>query len=133
MADRSVLFRTSTGAFQDFAQTDVLLAAGVKHASGSITIDASAGIIFNTGGSTHVIIQASGRLDTTADSTHPAVRIGSMSGDPLVVADGDIWYDTGTGKFRARENGANVDIIGGGGDTSAQDVWRLSMLHQVAG
>lgn len=33
------------------------------------------------------------------------------------LADGDIWYDSTLGKFRARENGVTVDVRGGGSGT----------------
>lgn len=44
-----------------------------------------------------------------------------QSGDPGGVADGDLWYNSTLGKFRAREGGVTVDLIstgGGGGGTS---------------
>lgn len=267
MADRTVLFRTSDGAFQDLSSGDNLLAAGVKRA-GTVTIDATAGnvvlvasaditltasddvsllasdgIILNAGNITanatisnvsfaalmDIILNASGditimatddvlvssgdtltldagtkiifdsptgsaydaanerwgfgnvspsvqwdffsaspsatqghmrvrtstgtmfevdlqnglvtvgsslvpaQLRTWATTIMAALRVGSVAGDPSTLANGDVWYDTSTGKFRARENNLNVDVIGGGGETSAQDIWRLSMLHQVAG
>lgn len=118
MADRSVLFRVG-GAFQDLAQSDVLLSAGVKNAAGSITIDASANVLFNTGGSTRITIQSNGRLDTTASATTPAVRIGSFAGDPSALANGDLWYNSTLNKFRARENGATINISGGVTDHGA--------------
>lgn len=34
-------------------------------------------------------------------------------GDPGVVANGDMWYEQITSKFRAREGGVSVDMIGG--------------------
>jgi hypothetical protein len=37
--------------------------------------------------------------------------------DPASPSNGQVWYNSTTGKFRARQNGANVDVIGGGGGT----------------
>jgi hypothetical protein len=37
------------------------------------------------------------------------------AGDLAAASDGDIWYNVTSGKFRARQDGANLDLIGGGG------------------
>jgi hypothetical protein len=37
------------------------------------------------------------------------------STDPASPVNGQIWYNSTTGKFRARQNGTSVDVIGGGG------------------
>lgn len=34
--------------------------------------------------------------------------------DPVSPTDGDVWYNSVLGKFRGREAGASVDLIGGG-------------------
>ncbi len=38
-----------------------------------------------------------------------------IAGDPATVVDADTWYNTTTGKLRAREGGVSKDVIGGGG------------------
>ena len=35
--------------------------------------------------------------------------------DPTTPTNGQLWYNSTSGKFRARQNGANIDVIGGGG------------------
>lgn len=35
-----------------------------------------------------------------------------LVGDPVSPAPGDVWYDSVTGKFRGRQNGLSVDLIG---------------------
>lgn len=45
----------------------------------------------------------------------PGINFGSNAGDPSTPADGDVWYNSTSNKFRGRENGANADLIGGGG------------------
>ena len=155
MADRSVLFRLSNGAFQDVATGDNLVAAGVKRA-GTITINATTGNVELTaaagtikartalGTMFEVDLQngfvivgsalAPAQLRTNATATLAALRVGSITGDPSTLANGDIWYDSTSNKFRARENGSSVDMIGGGSSSvSPEDVWRLGLLHQVAG
>jgi hypothetical protein len=42
------------------------------------------------------------------------VSISSTAGDVASPANGDIWYNSTSGKFRAREAGSSVDMIGGG-------------------
>lgn len=37
-----------------------------------------------------------------------------MAGDPAAPTNGQVWYDSGTGKFRCREAGASVDLRGSG-------------------
>lgn len=53
------------------------------------------------------------------DGTNAGVNIGAQSGDPSSLANGDIWYNSSTDKFRCRQNGATSDCFGpgsGGGD-----------------
>ena len=50
-------------------------------------------------------ITALSYLTTTATVTQAAVRIGSVAGDPSLLNDGDLWYNSTLGKFRKRENG----------------------------
>lgn len=53
-----------------------------------------------------------------------ALQLYPNAGDPGTVADGDLWYNSSTGKFRRRQAGSSVDLIGGGGSgaTSAYGV-----------
>lgn len=44
-----------------------------------------------------------------------ALQLNPNPGDPGTVADGDLWYNSSTGKFRGRQAGTSVDLIGGGG------------------
>jgi Protein of unknown function (DUF2793) len=40
-----------------------------------------------------------------------------QAADPTTPSNGQLWYNSTTGKFRARQNGSNLDVIGGGGVT----------------
>ncbi len=53
-----------------------------------------------------------------------ALQLNPNAGDPGTVADGDLWYNSSTGKFRGRQAGTSVDLIGGSGSgaTSAYGV-----------
>lgn len=53
-----------------------------------------------------------------------ALQLNPNAGDPGTVADGDLWYNSSTGKFRGRQGGTSVDLIGGSGSgaTSAYGV-----------
>lgn len=42
--------------------------------------------------------------------TYNAIRIAATAGDPASPSDGDIWYNSITGKFRGRAAGASVDL-----------------------
>lgn len=56
------------------------------------------------------ILGASGKL--RADQ---AVNLNPAAADLASPVDGDIWYNSTTGKFRGRQAGATVDLIAGGG------------------
>lgn len=118
MADRTAAFFTSTGALQGISQTvpDNVLAGGLKRASGDVTIDAGGAnsVLLRTNSVTSVTITSGGKLTTSSTTTTPALLIGSFAGDPSSLTNGDIWYNSSTTKFRARENGATVDLISAG-------------------
>jgi len=46
------------------------------------------------------------------NATNAGLNIGSLAGDPVTPSNGDMWYDTGTAKFRCQEGGSTVDCIG---------------------
>jgi len=56
------------------------------------------------------------------DGTTPGINFGSNAGDPSTPADGDVWYNSSTNKFRGRQAAANVDLVGGGGAVTWTDV-----------
>lgn len=116
MADK-VAVTFESGALKGISQTvpDNVLAGGLKRASGDVTIDAGGAntVILRTNGVTSVTVTSDGKLTTSSTTTTPGLLIGSFTADPSVLANGDIWYNSTTGKFRAREAGASVDMIGG--------------------
>ncbi len=54
--------------------------------------------------------RTSGRVRAMA-----TLQLNPNAGDPGTAADGDLWYNSSTGKFRGRQAGASTDLIGGGG------------------
>jgi hypothetical protein len=46
------------------------------------------------------------------------INFGGLASDPSDGANGDIYYNTATNKFRGYQNGAWIDLIGGGGGGS---------------
>lgn len=49
------------------------------------------------------------------NATNAGINIGSVSGDPSTLSNGDQWYDSGSAKFRCRQGGSSVDCIASGG------------------
>jgi hypothetical protein len=43
------------------------------------------------------------------------LQLNPIAGDPGTMADGDLWYNSSSGKFRGRQAGTSVDLVGGGG------------------
>ena len=42
-----------------------------------------------------------------------ALQLNPNAGDPGAVADGDLWYNSSTAKFRGRQGGVSIDLSGG--------------------
>lgn len=61
--------------------------------------------------------RTSGRVSVMA-----ALQLNPLAGDPGTVADGDLWYNSGTGTFRGRQNGVSIDLTGGSTATAAYGV-----------
>lgn len=51
-----------------------------------------------------------------------ALQLNPNAGDPGTVADGDLWYNSSTGKFRGRQGGVSIDLSGGSGATAVYGV-----------
>ncbi len=113
--------------------------AGVQVKINKNTIADSAGILFQTGFSGRAEIGTTGddsfHFKVSADGTNyfESLHIAGASGlltaknglavepsaaDPLAPANGQVWYNATSGKFRARQNGVSVDVIGVGGSAS---------------
>jgi len=45
-------------------------------------------------------------------ATTSGINFGTVTVDPSTPADGDVWYRSDTGKFRVRQAGTNLDMIG---------------------
>ena len=65
------------------------------------------------------------KLTFNPNGTNAGINFGSQAGDPSTLANGDVWYNSSTNKFRARESGANTDMIGGG--AAAVTAWKDSV------
>lgn len=51
-----------------------------------------------------------------------ALQLNPNAGDPGTVADGDLWYNSSTGKFRGRQGGVSIDLAGGAAATAIYGV-----------
>lgn len=45
------------------------------------------------------------------NATNAGINVGIEAGDPSVLTDADVWYNSATNKFRGRENGVSVDLV----------------------
>lgn len=113
MADRKILFRTGGGFNEASTTADRISSAGL--------VSGAADIVFSRNGSaTDRITIGSGSttidnpLLTVSTSSRAGIRIGSYAGDPSSLANGDLWYNSTSGKLRAYQAGAPTDVIGGG-------------------
>ncbi len=51
-----------------------------------------------------------------------ALQLNPNAGDPGTVADGDLWYNSSTGKFRGCQGGVSIDLAGGASATAIYGV-----------
>lgn len=79
------------------------------NSSGAFAGDA--GLVFDNGTPRRLTIG----YDGGGPAVHGAIRLYPAIGDPGTVFDGDVWYNSTTGKFRKRENGVTSDLAGAGG------------------
>jgi hypothetical protein len=49
------------------------------------------------------------RQSFSQDATNAGLRLSPAAGDPASAQDGDLWYDSISGKFRRRQSGASMD------------------------
>lgn len=65
-----------------------------------------------------------GRQSMTASGTNSGLNVGAAGSDPSNLSNGDIWYNTSTGKLRCRQGGTTVNCtdggVAGGGATQVQ-------------
>lgn len=91
----SLGFRATTG-FKWFNPSGLLL-----------TIDTTGVLTFKDGA----------RQTFNPNGTNAGFNVGSHTADPSSPTNGDVFYNSTSNKFRAYENGAWTDMIGGGGST----------------
>ena len=53
--------------------------------------------------------------DTARVTMEAPVRLNPAASDPSTLSDGELWYNSTTGKFRARQSGSTVDVVLPGG------------------
>ncbi len=127
MADRKVLFRTGGGFNEASTTADRISSAGI--------VSGAADIVFSRNSSaTDRITIASGQttidnpLITTSSATRAAIRIGSVSGDPSSLTNGDLWNDSSTATFRHRVNGVSQTIA----DIDRAQTWTAAQTFSTA-
>lgn len=55
-------------------------------------------------------------------TTINALALGVVGSDPVLPPNGALWYNSTSGKFRGRQAGVSVDLVGGGAATAAYGV-----------
>lgn len=129
MADRKILFRSGARVDELSPIVDRARIAGVVSASIlDLVAETSNSIQLKIGTSTKVTVVPEGRLETTSNASVAALRVGSYAGDPSTLQNGDIWYNSTTNTFRARQNGASVDLIGGAAVSGWTDIGTVVYL-----
>jgi hypothetical protein len=90
--------------------------------------DITSGTVADARLSTNVVLEnqantytAGSKQTVEHSSTIAGLNVKPAAGDPSTPADGDIWYNSTTGKFRKRENGATSDLDTGGGGGAPTD------------
>lgn len=85
-------------------------AMDIVEVPGQITIN-----VGTTVGRTDIANTWAGKQTFTPTGTDAGANLGSLAGDPSSPVDGDIWYNSSTGKFRCRQNGTTFDCVSNGG------------------
>lgn len=85
--------------------TDALFEANIANTNNLAGCTVSLGLSYNDGV----------RQTFNPNATIPGINFGSHTGDPSIPINGDVWYNSTSNKFRGRENGADVDLVDGGG------------------
>jgi len=65
-------------------------------------------------------------------ATTAGVNIGPVAGDPSTPANGDVWYNSSTNKFRKRENGSTTDLDTTGGAVAFSAVTAGSNVNALS-
>lgn len=99
--------------------------ANLYYSSGNLNV-VSGGLVSTDGGSNVINLTSTvaflnndysfngGKVSFDSQAGHAGLNTGSVSGDPSSLGNGDIWYNSSTGRFRGRENGSSVDLRVGG-------------------
>ena len=83
--------------------------------SGNPTITTGPDIVDKTAATTYT---AGAKQTVSHSATTAGLNIGPVAGDPSAPAEGDVWFNSTTSKFRVYQGGAAVDMVGGGGGGS---------------
>ena len=67
------------------------------------------------------------------DGTNAGINVGSQAGDPSTTVNGDIWYNSTTNKWRAKENGSVTDVIGAAGSFALNDITDVTITTAATG
>lgn len=88
--------------------------SGDRWVSANVIQTVTGGIAVVTYDASQNLIMENGKFFSVASTTLAAITIGSFAGDPSGLINGDEWYNSSTEKFRGRQNGVSVDMVGGG-------------------
>lgn len=95
-------------------------------ANEQLQISVTSAVVLDTDANTYTAGQ---KQSVQHDATNAGFRLVGAAGDPSSLSNGDLWYDSTGNKFRARENGASVDLIGAGGGAPTNAEYVVGALN----
>ncbi len=126
LMDDGVLIGSLEG---DGPNGEVLLAAASAGIDAGIGVVGAGSVLFLRWDGTNIVTIE----DNVRAIVNRALNVLPAAGDIGTPQNGDIWYDSTAGKFRARQAGSSVDLIGGGGGGALDDLTDVTITTPATG
>lgn len=121
----SLLEVVQTGLYDNFISSTGFVLQDIS-GNNSVSLT-STGITSDIVGGSHIFTMAGigtgTTFRTTPTTTRAGFNFGSLAGDPVTTLNnGDVWYNSSTNKFRGRQNGTSVDLVGSSGTVTSVSI-----------